>query len=307
MRETYGARVYRLGVDGGFSCPNRGPDRSSGGCAYCDRYGSLSTYQRTSSGPSVGGNLEKRLQWIGDQIDGGLAFLRRRYKAEYFILYFQAFSSTYDSLSNLKRIYDFGLSRYPFVELAVSTRPDCIGRGTADLLASYKTEERDVWVELGLQSADDRTLRRINRGHDRECFEKAFLLLKERGLKIAVHLIFGLPGEDLSDIERTVRYVLKHGPEGLKIHNLHIPADTMLAGEYKRGELTVPSLPRHLDYTIKMLELIPKDIIIMRLTCDTPDDRLLAPRGPWSKAFFYKRLGEEMKLRGTWQGKLSGQ
>lgn len=307
LREKYGVKVYRVGVDGGFSCPNRGQDRLSPGCSYCDSFGSMSAYQRTSSSAPETIGIDERLRWIGIQIDRGLLFLKRRYRAEHFILYFQAFSSTFDSPANLKRIYNYGLSRHPFVELVVSTRPDCISPQTADILASYKRDDRDVWVELGLQSADDRTLRRINRGHDRACFERAFTLLKARGLKIAVHLIFGLPGEGMKDIEETVRYVRSLNPGGLKIHNLHIPDGTAMAEEYRRGELTVPCLERHIDYTIRALELIPGEVIILRLTCDTPAGRLLAPRGERTKGFFYNALRMEMKHRGTYQGRLAGQ
>ena len=307
MRRKYGAPVYRIGVDAGFSCPNRGRDRLSPGCSYCDSFGSLSTYQRAEGvGPETG-EMDARLQSIDTQIRRGLLFLKRRYNAEFFILYFQAFSNTFDTIPNLRKIYDFGLSRFPFVEFVVSTRPDCIGPDSADLLAYYAGEKRDIWVELGLQSASDTTLKRIHRGHDTACFERAFRLLRERGIKIAVHLIFGLPGEGLREIENTVRYVRTLAPEGLKIHNLHVPRDTALAEEYRRGELSVPSLSRHLEYTIRALELMPEETVIMRLTCDTPEGRLLAPRDGWTKGYFYSRIREEMKKRETRQGRLSGQ
>ncbi|MBN2049162.1 MAG: TIGR01212 family radical SAM protein [Spirochaetales bacterium] len=307
LKEKYGKRVYRVGVDGGFSCPNRPSGRSSPGCTYCDGFGALSTYQRDGEGVEERRNLPSRLEETERQIRRGIMFLQHRYKAEFFILYFQAFSGTFDTPENLKRLYDHGLSCHPFVELVVSTRPDCVDEEKAALLRSYKTAERDVWVELGLQSARDATLQRIRRGHNRRCFEKAFRLLKDHGLKTAVHLIFGLPGEDWKDIEYTIRYLRDLDPEGVKIHNLHIPAGTALAEEYLSGELSVPSLPRHLDYTLKALELLPREVVLLRLTCDTPDNRLVAPRGTWAKAFFYQQVLEEMKRRQTYQGRLAGQ
>jgi radical SAM protein (TIGR01212 family) len=307
LKSKYGRTVYRVSVDAGFSCPNRGSDRSMPGCLYCDERGSRAPYLDhvdTSSGRVGGGSRINWQQDLEQQIQAGRRFLHKRYGADLFILYFQAFSGTYAPVERLRRIYDFALSCAPFRELAVSTRPDCIDPAKARLLASYRKEDFDVWVELGLQSADDQSLRRINRGHTVKDFDRAFRECRSAGLKTTIHLIFGLPGEGINEIRRTVDYVAGLRPEGLKIHNLHIPTGCPLYSEYLSGELSVPCADRHLEYTIAALQRLPPDTVIMRLTCDTPQALLAAPRGFPNKARFLSRLKEEMDRMDTWQGRL---
>jgi hypothetical protein len=241
---------------------------------------------------------------VGRQIEAATRFLRRRYGAEAFLLYFQAFTNTFAPVEQLQRLYDSGLGRAPFRELIVSTRPDCIDAAKADLLASYRGLGLEVWAELGLQSACDATLRRIRRGHTVEQFLQAYRLLRRRGVRLAVHLIFGLPGEGLRQILHTVRFVAALRPDGLKIHNLHIPASSPLAVEYRTGELAAPCAPRHLEYVVRALELLAPETVILRLTCDTPAGRLAAPLGFWPKARFYQAVRGEMQRRGTRQGRL---
>lgn len=293
LKQKYGAKAYRVSIDGGFSCPNRGKNRKDPGCIYCDEYGARAVY--------LEGYPQNRLE---EQVHRGIAFLKKRYGAELFLLYLQAFSSTNAPLAVLKHTYDTCLSAGHFRELIVSTRPDCLSPPVAELLSSYKTEGFDVWVELGLQSARDETLKRINRGHSRKDFENAFELLRKWGLKAAVHVIFGLPGEGLYEILSTVDYLGALKPDGIKIHNLHIPFGAPLFQEYLQGEFTVPSDRRHLEYTIRALERLPPEIIIMRLTCDTPKKRRAAPRIFWKKTQFYGTIIKEMDNRQTWQGKL---
>jgi radical SAM protein (TIGR01212 family) len=293
-------------VDAGFSCPNRGPDRSSPGCLYCDERGSLAPYQHFEDyapGRSPGGESRDWRKDLRRQIDSGMRFLRSRYGADLFILYFQAFSGTFAPVDRLRAVYDFALQCAPFRELAVSTRPDCIDEDRAELLASYCREDFEVWVELGLQSGNEKSLRRINRGHTVQDFDWAFRICRQRGLKLAVHLIFGLPGEGDEDIRRTIDYLTALKPDGVKIHNLHIPTGCPLYLEYLGGELSVPCADRHLEYAIAALERLPEDTVIMRLTCDTPEALLAAPRPFPPKSRFLARLREELAVRGTWQGR----
>ena len=288
LRGRYGAPAYRVAVDAGFGCPNRGPDRRQPGCLYCDERGALAPYQEPA--PAVRGSavpLEQRLASIGRQVERGTAFLRRRYGAEVFLLYLQAFSGTHAPAAELEVIYDFALGCGPFRELIVSTRPDCVDRERAELLSGYRRRGLEVWVELGLQSGCDATLQRIRRGHSVADFTRAFGLLREAGVRLAVHLIFGLPGEGLEQILDTVRLVAGLEPEGVKIHNLHVPRDSPLAAEHLAGELVAPCAARHLEYLIRALELLPPRTLILRLTCDTPAGRLAAPRGFPPKAEFY--------------------
>jgi radical SAM protein (TIGR01212 family) len=306
LREKYGRPAYRVAIDAGFSCPNRGPDRGRPGCLYCDEHGARAPYQTPAQGvpagepgsgraarPAAPGDRED----IRRQVEQGIDFLRRRYGAECYLLYFQAFSGTFAPVGRLRALYDYALGLAHFRELIVSTRPDCVDKPRAGLLASYLSPDLDVWVELGLQSAHDRTLQRIRRGHTSADFTRAYRLLRNRGVKLAVHLIFGLPGEGTREILETVRFVAGLEPDGVKIHNLHIPLGSPLYQDYLRGELSAPCAARHLDTVCRALELLPPDTVIMRLTCDTPAGRLAFPRHFPPKAAFYEQVTRELAAR----------
>jgi radical SAM protein (TIGR01212 family) len=306
LRERHGCKVYRVAVDAGFGCPNRAGGRSGSGCSYCSQAGSRSPYlQETAPAdahPAVGCREKERN--LKAQIDGTISFLKRRYSAEGFILYFQPYSNTNAPVEELKQAYDSGLALARFRGLNVATRPDCIDAGKARLLSSYREKGLEVWVELGLQTIHDATLRRIGRGHTAEDFRRACGVLKEHGLNVAVHLIFGLPGEGFSQIMETVEEIARLGLDGVKIHNLHIPRGTPLEAELLKGEVTVPSAQRHLAYCIAAIERLPPRIVVMRLVCDTPRTQLSAPRSFWRKEAFTSRLAAEMRSQGSFQGKL---
>jgi radical SAM protein (TIGR01212 family) len=310
LRQRYGGPVHRVAVDGGFSCPNRGPDRGTGGCAYCDSWGSRAPYLPQPAAPAADGippdpsGLLRRKASLTRQIEQAESFLRSRYGAGERILYFQAFSGTYGPASELRELYDHALALGPFRELVVATRPDCVSSETVELLAGYRRPDREVWVELGLQSAHDLTLQRIGRGHTVGRFGEAFRALRASGLRVAAHVIFGLPGEGVEEILATIDYLAALGVEGLKIHNLHVPRGCALAAEALSGELTAPCDRRHLHYVIRALERVPPETVIMRLTCDTPEHRLLMPRRFMGKTAFYQELRASMRREGTWQGRL---
>ena len=289
LKDKYGGKVYRIGVDAGFSCPNRGKNRLNPGCSYCDERGSRAPYLGEEE------NLRK-------QVENAIAFLKKRYKAIMYILYMQAFSNTFASTKRLKEIYDYALSLAPFKEFIVSTRPDCIDSEKAGLLSSYTKTGIDVWVELGLQSSHEKTLELINRGHGLQSFEKAYSKLKERGIKVAVHLIFGLPGENREEIMDTIKYIAKLKPDGIKIHNLHIPFGAPIFREMKMGEIIQLSDSRHADYVMETLRMIPPETIVMRITTDTMREKLALPRFFMEKAVFYRLIRETMLEKGYNQG-----
>lgn len=291
LKDKYGQKVYRVSIDAGFSCPNRGVNRKNPGCTYCDEQGSRAPYLGEENN-------------IKNQVEKTIEFLKKRYKAKDFILYFQAFSNTNASVAKLKKIYDYGLSLYKFREIIVSTRPDCVTNEIAELLLSYKTEDRDIWIELGLQTASDITLLRVNRGHLLKDFLDAFRICRSKGIKITVHLIFGLPGEGIKDIMNTVSLMEKIEPDGIKIHNINIVKGTELYKEYLKGEITVPSAESHLEYLINAMEKLPPQTVIMRTVCDTSISKLAAPKIFWNKPVFLKKLHDEMIKRNTWQGRL---
>jgi len=311
LRQRHGCAVHRVAVDAGFTCPNRGDDRSRAGCAYCDPGGSRAPHlSRSQPGRLLrcAGFEEQELDAasLERQVRDSISFYKRSHGEGAFILYFQPYSNTNAPVAVLRRVYDVGLGLADFRGLNVATRPDCVDEEKADLLASYQGRGLEVWAELGLQSANDETLRRIGRGHTVDQFVRAFWILRDRGIRIAVHLIFGLPGEGRAEIDRTISMVAGLSADGVKIHNLHVPRGTPLARDYLKGEVTAPCAPRHLEYVIRAIEALPPHTVIMRLTCDTPSDELSAPRGFWPKETFLQRLNEEMRRRGACQGRRYG-
>ncbi|MGN1163583.1 MAG: TIGR01212 family radical SAM protein [Candidatus Ornithospirochaeta sp.] len=312
LEKKYGTSLYRVGVDGGFSCPNRSPERK-GGCTFCDGTGSVAVYQRTSESAfrhdssfdsGVSEEILLRFQSMENQIKKGLEFIKRRYGAELAALYFQSWTNTYDSVENLKLIYDRALSYYDFSEFIVSTRPDTVEDEKIDLLASYIRTGREVWVELGLQSASDKTLESINRGHTLAQYVDACRRLHGKGIKICTHVILGLPGEDRTDFLKTAEVLNKVGSEGVKIHNLHIPGGTRMAWDYLEGEVVSWSTERYLMEAEFFIRNLSPDIVVERLVCETPSHRLMAPRHFMDKSQFLNTLEGRMTLHGTKQGDL---
>ena len=303
LRDRYGCKVRRVPVDAGFGCPNRQPVKQSaavkagknealtGGCTYCDATGSRA--------PILG-----NLSTVQEQVGGALAFLRARYCADRFMLYFQANTSTYASVDQLRTLYDGTLAMGDFIGLVVSTRPDCLDQTKVDLLASYKDRGLDVWVELGLQSASDATLARIGRGHGVDEFSEARVRLGRAGIPVAAHVIFGLPGEGLGEIVETASFLADLAVEGIKVHDLHYCRGTALLGEFMQGELPLWPKALHLEACVRFLELLPPSTTIMRLCSDNPPDRRVLPRRQIEKASLYRELEQIMEDRETWQGRL---
>ena len=205
LREQFGERVQRISLDSGLGCPNRDGTVSTGGCIFCDGRGS-GTGAFTQGGKS-----------LTRQISKAEKFIRKRYKAQKFIAYFQSFTNTYASASHLKRLYDEALNHPGMVGLSVGTRPDCIDEEILDMIGSYRKDYL-VWMEYGLQSAHDKTLHTINRGHSAACFERAVHLTHDVGLNTCAHVILGLPGEDRRMMLETARFVASLPIQGIKIH-----------------------------------------------------------------------------------------
>lgn len=316
--ERYGKPVYRVGLDGGFSCPNRNNDRT-GGCIYCDAKGSSAVYQRRDESrftrksgfvediDSYSHNLqpitlEQRKTSLREQIQRGLRFLDERYPDCERSIYFQAFTSTYDDIDVLRALYDLALSTGRYRELIVSTRPDCIGTDVVDLLASYKDRVDTVWVELGLQSGNDETLRWIGRGHTVSDYREASGRIHDVGLEISSHVILGFPFETDHHILNTAKVITETHPEAIKIHNLHVVAGTRLYGQYRKEPFHISSRAEHVANTMLLLRHIPSDIVIQRFVSDTPSHRLAAPRNFGDKNEFLNDLREAMEKADATQG-----
>jgi hypothetical protein len=220
------------------------------------------------------------------------------------LLYVQSGTGTHAAPAVLRALYDTALAQASFRELIVATRPDCVDVPRARLLGSYRVDDREVWVELGLQSSNERTLDLLRRGHDYVEFSRAFAMLRDSGVRVAVHLIFGLPGEDQADILRTVQRVAALEPDGIKIHNLHILRATALGTLFLHGEVTAPSLSSHARLLARALELLPPRTVVIRLVTDSLERERLAPPGAQDKSAFLRELHGLMLGEGRYQGRL---
>jgi len=276
FRKKYDTRLKKICIDGGFSCPNRDGKCGTGGCIYCGERGA--------------GEHIATLLSIREQVSTAL---ERANENDRFIAYFQNFSNTYADVKTLKERYDSALFDNRVIALAIGTRPDCLDEEKVKLIAEYK-KRHDVWVELGLQTANDKTAEIINRGYRREIFEDAVSLLKKYDIPIVVHMIIGLPGETKSDAVVTAKYISALGVWGIKIHSIYVMQGTRLADMYQKGDYTPPTLEEFASTAAECLGYIDESIIIHRLTGDCPRDMLVAPDWNKDKNAIINAIIEEM-------------
>jgi uncharacterized protein len=268
LRRKFGCKVYRVTVDAGFNCPNRDGRVGADGCIYC----------RTDS---FAGDTDRRLP-IAEQMRRGIERVRKRYGAAKFIAYFQPFTNTYADAATLKSRYDEALVSPDVVGLCIGTRPDCVPSETLDLVAEY-SRRTEVWLEFGLQSARDATLRAINRGHDFATFADAVTRAQSRGIKICAHVILGLPGETREDMLATAGAIANQGIAGVKMHHLHVVKGTRLEQMWQRDEVRVLAVEEYVPLAVDFLQRLPPDIIVHRLVGDCRYELLVAPHWTQSK------------------------
>ena len=290
FRELFGHRVHKITVDAGMTCPNRDGTLSTGGCIYCNSKGS-------GTGAALAGKT------IREQIERVKARVARRFKAKKFIAYFQSYTNTYAPVKTLKALYDEALGVQDVTGLAIGTRPDCVNTEILDLLESYAAENL-VWIEYGLQSAHDDTLRRINRGHDVACFERAVAATKGRGINICAHVILGLPGETRREMLETARFLSDIGIDGVKLHLLYVIRGTKLETLYNKGRFKCLGQEEYAALVCDFLERIPGNMIIQRLTGDPHPNELAAPRWALEKKQTLEMIKDILEQRDTWQGRL---
>jgi radical SAM protein (TIGR01212 family) len=289
LRGIFGCRVQKISIDAGFSCPNRDGTISINGCIYCNDRGSGT------------GAYAKGLT-VTEQIVQGKKTLATRYKAKKFIAYFQAFSNTYAPIERLRSLYDEALAIDDVVGIAIGTRPDCVNESVLDLLQKY-VDNHLVWLEYGLQSANDTTLELINRGHDVECFRRAVAATKNRAINICAHIILGLPGEGKKDILQTAKMIGDLGIDGVKIHLLYVVKGTKLDKLYMSGRFTCLEQQEYVDLVCDFIEHIPAQMVIQRLTGDPHPEELAAPMWSLRKTETLNRIKETLAQRDSWQGK----
>lgn len=288
LKERFGTKVYRVPIDAGFDCPNRDGTRAFGGCTFCD--------ERGSGAPTIKTGLD-----IQQQLVDGIKRIERRYGAKKFLAYFQAFTNTYAPEGVLKGLYDAGLNHPDVVGLCIGTRPDCVPDNVLDLLAEYD-KKTFVWLEMGLQTSFNQTLDRINRAHSAEEFFDATARAKKRGLKVATHLIFGLPGETPEQMLETVRKVAATPIDAIKIHQLCIYKGTPMEMDYRLGNLQTMDEDVYVQLVADSLELLPPEMVVMRLVAEGQADEIIAPSWSFEKSRIMDKIDAEMARRGTRQG-----
>ncbi|MBQ6660196.1 MAG: TIGR01212 family radical SAM protein [Lachnospiraceae bacterium] len=264
LKTRYGEKIYRLSLESGCTCPNRDGTLGVGGCTFCSEGGS--------------GEFAAPAAPIDEQIARAKELVRSKTRGNRFIAYFQSYTNTYGDLTRLRELYRRTAQRDDIVILALGTRPDCVGDDVIAMLSELN-RIKPVWVELGLQTADDETAERIHRCYPRSVFEDAYRRLKAAGLTVIVHLIFGLPGENESDMLSSVRFLssLTPPPDGVKLQLLQILRGTRMAEEFTADPWPVMTLPEYADLLVKALRLLPPSTVVHRITGDGPKRLLIEP------------------------------
>ncbi len=290
LRHRFPYRVHKVTVDAGFTCPNRDGRKGNGGCTYCNN-------------KSFNPNRRRQVPDIAHQIEAGKAVVSKRTGATHVMAYFQAYSNTYAPPAELAARYEQALACPRVVGLDIATRPDCIDTDVVDLICRYRDRGYEIWLEIGLQSAHDRTLKRIRRGHDFSTYRKAVRLIRSRGLQVCTHLILGLPGEDPDMMMTSLDRAIDTGIDGIKFHPLHVVRHTLLAHQWRREPFRLLTLEEYVHLVCDMLERLPPRCVVHRLTGTASRDILLAPAWCAKKWAVINAIHAEMRRRNSWQGR----
>ena len=287
----FGEKVYKVTIDAGFFCPNRDGTKGYGGCIYCDGRGSR--YRKDG----------KVIVPIEEQIRIGKEFYKKREHAKKFFAYFQTFTNTYSDIETLKRIYSIPLKDPEIVGISIGTRPDCVDKEKLDLIESLNEYKEEIWIEYGLQSIHEKTLKLINRGHTIEEFLNAIKLTENRDIKICVHIIVGLPYETKEMMLETAKFLSNLPIHGIKIHCLLVLKGTPLEKLYEREKFKLLTLNEYVEIVADILEILPPNLIIQRLTADGYRDIFLAPDWAKNKLKVLNEINNELIRRDSYQGK----
>lgn len=293
LRERFGTRVHKVSVDMGFTCPNRDGTVAQGGCVYCNNDSFVPPYARARYSMDF-------------QIKHGIEYLKRRYKAEKFIIYFQAYTSTYGEAKELERMYKDSLKYDGVIGLAVGTRSDCIDEEKIEIFERL-AKDYYVTIEYGIESIYNKTLEFMNRGHDYQSVLDAIELTKGRGIHLGTHIIVGMPTETQEEMLGMADEVSSLGIDSFKIHNLHIIKNTQLERMYKEKQFDLFSYEEYLDFIVKFLERLHPDIKVERLFTDTPQDLLVAPKWTQRHNEIIYGIKQELEKRNSYQGKSFGE
>ena len=290
LREKFGEKIFKISLDAGFSCPNRDGSISKGGCLFCSERG---------SGDFAG----DRKFSIETQFKDIKNMMSNKWKNGKYIAYFQAYTNTYAPIEILREKYNEALKQENVVGIAIATRPDCLSEDVLELL-NEMNKKVYVWIELGLQTVSDNTAKLINRGYTLEVFEKAVKDLRKRNIDIVVHTIFGLPKENKEDMLNTVSYVAKQDVQGIKFHLLHLMKDTPMVKLYEQGNLKFLSKEDYIELICESICMLPKNMVVHRLTGDSPRELLIGPMWSLKKWEILNEIDKTMEDNDYYQGKL---
>jgi radical SAM protein (TIGR01212 family) len=289
LRSIFGQRVQKVSIDAGFTCPNVDGTVAIGGCTFCDNR-SFSPSRRIPR------------QDIHEQIDEGIRGLRRRYKCDQFIAYFQPATNTYAAVELLEPLYRNALDHEDVVGLSIGTRPDCVEEDVLELLEQLDTETY-LSVEYGMQTMHDRSLDWMNRGHHHDVTRDAVRRSHKRGLSVCLHIILGLPGETHEEMMETAREVAALGVDAVKIHNLYAVRNTPLAEQVQREEVELMGLEEYARTVVEFLELLPRQMVVERISGDAPPDFLVGPEWCLDKSAVLAAIDGQFQQRESCQGK----
>ncbi len=306
LKERFGEKIYKIPVSiPGFTCPNIDGSVAIGGCTFCENESfspniSTKPKNRFSLNPRSEQNplLEFQLLSMDAQIEKTKAILKKKFKAKRFIVYFQSFSNTYAPVETLKTLYAKALEKEDVIGLSVGTRSDCIEEEILIFLAKL-SKTKEIWVEIGIQSIFDETLKKINRGHDFDSVEKAARLVKAYNLNLCAHLIFGLPDEDEEMMISTFEKTLQLGADSIKFHPLYVVKNTALANDYRAGKFEPISEELYIKVLTRCISALPNRVNVQRVSAGIDDDTLLAPEWCRIKHLQMKKIREALRCVGV--------
>ncbi|NOY59480.1 MAG: TIGR01212 family radical SAM protein [Calditrichaeota bacterium] len=288
LKERYGEKVWKIPVDAGFSCPNKDKETGEGGCIFCR----LDSFSQVQSQQGID---------VGAQIREGLCLGRERFGLKKFIVYFQASTNTFAPVPLLRKLFEQAITYDGVVGLSISTRPDCLPKPVLSLLQELSLRT-DLWVELGLQSIHDRTLKILNRRHNYADYLRTVEKLRSLPLRICTHLMLGLPGESRDDLLETAHEIGCSGIDEVKLHPLLVLKDTPLANMFFKGEFTALDSEQYISLACDFIERMPPKMVMQRLTAEAPADILIAPQWTMNKMRVLTGIENELKRRQTRQG-----
>ena len=289
FKRIFGGKVMKLSVDGGFTCPNRDGSRGSRGCIFCGEEG---------SGEFAG----SRHIPIKEQLEQQKNLLSGKWDSDKYIVYFQNFTNTYGPVDRLRDLYYEALSLEGVVGIAIATRPDCLDEEVLELLSEIN-KKTFLWIELGLQSIHEKTEKFIRRGYPLSLYDKAIDDLKRNNIRTVTHLVIGFPNESKDEIIQSVSHVAKTNTWGIKLHSLYIQRDTDLYNYYINHPFPIMTMDEYISIIVESLELLPKSMVVHRVTGDGKKDLLVEPRWSLNKLKVLTTIDKELKIKDTFQGK----